>query len=105
MHRIGVGGGMHGNGGDAEFLARAQHAQGDFAAIGYEYLVEHVVLTASGGWRVANGVSEPYSPFATRYSPYSIITSGSPNSTRWPSSPRIFVPVPPPRARIWFIVS
>jgi hypothetical protein len=41
MHRVGVGGGMHGNGGDAEFLARAQDAERDFAAIGYEDLVEH----------------------------------------------------------------
>jgi hypothetical protein len=35
---------MHGNGGDAEFLARAQNAQCDFAAIGYQDFVEHVVL-------------------------------------------------------------
>ena len=41
MHGVGVGGGMHGDGGDAELLARAQHAQGDLAAIGYENLVEH----------------------------------------------------------------
>jgi hypothetical protein len=32
---------MHRDGGNAEFLARAQHAQGDLAAIGYENLVEH----------------------------------------------------------------
>ena len=44
MHRVGVGGRMHRDGTDAEFLARAQHAQCDFAAIGYENLVEHVVL-------------------------------------------------------------
>ena len=43
MHGVGVGGGMHGNSGDAEFLARAQHAQCDFAAIGYEDFVEHLV--------------------------------------------------------------
>src|SRR5256885_10353893 len=36
----------------------------------------------------------PHSPFATRHSPYSIITSGSPNSTGWPSSTRICVTVP-----------
>ena len=41
MHRVGVGGGMHGDRGDAELLARAQHAQRDFAAIGYEDFVEH----------------------------------------------------------------
>ena len=43
MHGVGVGGGMHRDGGDAEFLARAQDAQGDLAAIGYQDLVEHVV--------------------------------------------------------------
>ena len=42
MHGVGVGGGMHRNRGDAEFLARAQHAERDLAAIGYENLVEHV---------------------------------------------------------------
>jgi hypothetical protein len=32
---------MHGNAGDAEFLAGAQHAKGDLAAIGYEDLRDH----------------------------------------------------------------
>ena len=41
MHGVGVGGGMHRDGGDAEFLARAQDAQCDLAAIGYQDLVEH----------------------------------------------------------------
>lgn len=41
MHGIGVGGGVHGNGRNAEFLARTQHAERDLAAIGYENLVEH----------------------------------------------------------------
>ena len=41
MHGVGVGGGMHRNRGDAKFLARAQDTQGDFAAIGYQDLVEH----------------------------------------------------------------
>ena len=45
MHGVGVGGGMHGDGGDAELLAGAQHPQGDFAAIGYEDFIEHGVLT------------------------------------------------------------
>jgi hypothetical protein len=43
---------MHGNGGDAEFLARTQNPQSDFAAIGYEDFIEHGVLTKR---RVANG--------------------------------------------------
>ena len=45
MHGVGVGGGMHRDGRDAEFLARAQNPQCDLAAIGYQDLVEHVFLT------------------------------------------------------------
>ena len=41
MHGVGVGGGMHGDGRDAEFLAGAQDAQGDLAAVGDQDLVEH----------------------------------------------------------------
>ena len=41
MHGVGVGGGMHRDGGDAELLAGAQDAQRDLAAIGYQDLVEH----------------------------------------------------------------
>ncbi len=41
MHRVGVGGRMHRDGGDAELLAGAQHPQCDFAAIGYEDFIEH----------------------------------------------------------------
>jgi hypothetical protein len=39
---------MHRDGGNAELLARAQDAQGDLAAIGYENFVEHVFPGASG---------------------------------------------------------
>jgi len=52
MHGVGVGGRMYRDGSDAEFLARAQNAQGDLAAIGYQDLVEHVVLGSE--WRMAN---------------------------------------------------
>jgi hypothetical protein len=41
MHGVGIGGRMHGDGLDAQFLAGAQDAQCDFAAIGDEDLVEH----------------------------------------------------------------
>ena len=41
MHGVGVGGGMHGDGGDAELLGGAQDAQRDLAAVGDEDLVEH----------------------------------------------------------------
>jgi hypothetical protein len=33
-----------------------------------------------------------------------MITSGSPNSTGWPSSNRIWMTVPPRGAGIWFMV-
>ena len=38
---IAVDGRMHGDGLDAERVARAQHAQGDFAAVGDDDFVEH----------------------------------------------------------------
>ena len=41
MHGVGVGGGMHRDGRDAELLARAQDAQRDLAAIGDQDFVEH----------------------------------------------------------------
>jgi hypothetical protein len=41
MHRVGVGGRVDRDGRDAKLLAGAQDAQGDFAAIGDENLVEH----------------------------------------------------------------
>src|SRR5882724_5029373 len=47
-------------------------------------------------------VVKNYSLLAIRL--YSIITSGSPNSTGWPSSIRICVTVPARGDGIWFIV-
>ena len=41
MHGVGVGGGMHRHGRDAEFLAGAQHPQRDLAAIGDQDFIEH----------------------------------------------------------------
>jgi len=41
MHGVGVSGGVHSNRGNAEFLARPQHAERDLAAIGYQNLIEH----------------------------------------------------------------
>ena len=41
MHCVGVGGGMHRDGRNAEFFAGAQHPQGDFAAVGDEDFIEH----------------------------------------------------------------
>ena len=70
MHRVGVGGGMHRDGRDAELLAGAQHAQRDLAAVGDQDFFEHRFMRRS---RAA----------------HSMIISGSPNSTGWPSSIRI----------------
>ncbi len=47
MHGVGVSGGMHRDGCDAELLARAQDAQGNLAAIGYQDLVEHAFPVAN----------------------------------------------------------
>ena len=41
MHRVGIGGRMHGDGGDAHFAAGALDAQRDLAAVGDEDLLEH----------------------------------------------------------------
>ncbi len=46
MHGVGVGGRMHRDGRDAEFLAGAQHAQRDLAAIGDEDFFKHRTRTA-----------------------------------------------------------
>jgi hypothetical protein len=62
MHGIGVGGGMHRDGRDAKLLARAQNAQGDLAAIGYQDFVEHVVLGSE--WRKRKSIRN--SPLAIR---------------------------------------
>src|SRR3981189_712466 len=56
---------MYRDGRDAELLARAQKAQGDLAAIGYQDLVEHVVLVASSEQWVATSESE--TRFAIRH--------------------------------------
>src|SRR5690606_12957010 len=71
MHGVGVGLGVDGDGLDAQLLARAQDAQRDLAAIGYEDLGEHL-------FRVS----------------YSMTTSGSPYSTGDASSTRMRVTVP-----------
>ena len=41
MHGVGVGGRVHGDGGDAELLARALDAQRDLSSVGDQDLVEH----------------------------------------------------------------
>src|SRR5215216_1565163 len=54
---------------------------------------------ANGEWKTLLLFTIRHSPFA-----HSIITSGSPNSTGWPSSTRICVTVPARGDGIWFIV-
>src|SRR5262249_59902800 len=70
---------------DAELLAGAQHPHGDFAAICDQDLFEHRA-----------------GPANTRI--HSMMTSGCPNSTGWPSSNRTWITVPARGAGIWFIV-
>src|SRR5262245_46216203 len=89
MHRVFVRGGVYRDRGDAQLLAGAQHPQRDFPAIGNEDLVEHprrLGSTPAQAWR------------------QSMITSGWPYSTAWPSSTRIWITAPGRSAGIWFIV-
>ena len=67
MHGVFVRGRMHRDGGNAKLLAGAQHPQRDLSTIGDQDFVEH----------------------ARRAATYSMIISGSPYSTGWPSSTRI----------------
>ncbi len=76
VHGVGVGGRMHRDGGDAQFLARTQHPEGDLTAVGDQDLLEQV-----------------------RRRRHSMIRSGSPNSTGWPSSTRILLTLPERRRR------
>jgi len=41
VQRIAIRFGVNGHGGDAQFFAGADDAQGDFSAVGNEYLLEH----------------------------------------------------------------
>ena len=63
---------------------RAQHPQRDLAAVGDQHLVEHRCEQVSGR--------------------YSIMTSGSPNSTGWPLPTRMAVTMPAFGAGMWFMV-
>ena len=89
MHRVFVRGGVYRDRGDAQLLAGAQHPQRDFPAIGNEDLVEHPRRLCSA---------------PTQVSLHSMIMSGWPYSTGWPSSTRIWITVPGRGAGIWFIV-
>src|SRR5262249_31586003 len=79
MHGIGVGSRVDRDRRDAELLAGAEHAKGDFAAIGDENLFEEG-------------------------STHSMIINGSPYSTGWPSSTRMRLTVPAPGAGVLFMV-
>jgi hypothetical protein len=45
MHRVGVGSRMDCHGLDAQFLAGAQDAQGNFAAVGDQDFLEHAKVS------------------------------------------------------------
>ncbi len=47
MHGVGIGGGMHRDGFDAQLLAGAQDPERDFAAVGDEDFIEHGVCPAA----------------------------------------------------------
>ena len=81
MHGVAVGRRVHRDGGDPEFLAGAKDAERDLAAVGDQDLAEE-------GRRVI----------------HSMIISGSPYSTGWPSSTMILVTLPERVDGIWFIV-
>src|SRR5215470_4990576 len=103
MHSVGVRGGMHGDRRDAQLLAGPQDPKSDLATIGYEDFIKHDFQAGELRWEVARG---PGWTFAVSRSPvaYSMMTSGSPNSTGCPSSTRICVTVPARGEGIWFIV-
>ena len=81
VHGVGIGGGMNRHGGDAKFLAGAQHSQCNLAAVGDEDLSEQMGCRG-----------------------HSMIINGSPYSTGWASSTRISLTVPARGAGIWFMV-
>ncbi len=81
MHRVGIGGGMHGDGGDAEVPAGAEYPERDFAAIGDQDFFEH-----------------------RRQSDHSMIISGSSYSTGAPAVTSTFLTTPAFGALIWLKV-
>src|SRR6185312_10156259 len=125
MHRVGVGGGMHRDRVDAKLLAGAQNTKRDLAAVRDENLIEHAHPNLSSRTLCAakrSGIQNRrprclWIPALRAASPrcgrddkesscrnYSMMTSGSPNSTGWPSSTTICVTVPARGAGIAFIV-
>ncbi len=80
MHRLAVRRRVDGDGRDAQFLAGSKNPKRNLAAVRNEYLVEH------------------------SFAVHSMIISGSPYSTGWPSSTRIAVTTPERGAEIWFMV-
>ena len=82
MHRLGIGGGMHGDRGDAHLAAGALDPQRDLAAVGDQDFVEH--RPGPGG--------------------YSMIISGWPYSTGAPEGTRMRMTVPALGALIWLKV-
>jgi len=82
VERGGVGGGVHGDGGDPQLAASADDPEGDLPAVGDEDLLEHAAGRPQAG---------------------SIRNSGWPNSTGCPFSTKISVTFPGSSASISFI--
>src|SRR5690606_2624093 len=106
---LGVGGGMHGDGLDAELTAGPQDAQGDFPAVRDQDLLEHgrAQSMTKRGWPYSTG-----SPFSTRMALITPLASASisfisfvasmmhrrsPSETDWPTSTSALAPGAPAR--------
>src|SRR5271166_491793 len=90
MHGILICSRMHGDRRNSEFLAGAQHTERYLAPVCDKDFVEHCNICPR---RRASSTRS-----------YSMIINGSPNSTGWPSSTRIWITVPARGVGIWFMV-
>ena len=89
MHGVRVRGRMHRHRRNAEFFARPQHAQRDFPPVGDQDFIEHLGLGRIANWQQRTDLTASYLLLL-----HSMIISGSPYSTGWPSSTRIWMTVP-----------
>ena len=90
MHGVGVGGGMHGDGRNAELLAGAQDAQRDLAAIGDQDFIEHCFarLRAVRITRLSPAPRRIPPAGRPRTESESRCRRAAPESGSWSSSPR-----------------
>ncbi len=101
--RLLVGGGVHGDGLDAELAAGAQDAKRDLAAVGDDDLVEHgLTRSTNSGWPNSTGSPFLASTATTRPARSlsiwfiifiaSMMQSTWPTRTSWPTSTKDFAP-------------